>query len=423
MEVGDKLNPQRSYRKGFETQHIIKTNNPSTIGPGELLTVRFSDLKEHQIIIPSTTKLTFNISLGGKDVNRTLVGNLGRNIIRKLVVKLEGNEIISIDDYDILYSYYDCWKCKTERLNTVFQGIVEADSQTEDAIKHRINATDKANNAKDQTVALIYDNRFCIPLDFEILESSLPLYQYGLGSRLTYELTFADYSYVIKAMDPDATYTISNISLEFDTIINASLASQIRTKYMKSSILYNRILRACIIQLNKSNTSFLVDINSPSKSLKGVLLIFIQERSATKFARDTEEFYNPKITKVEVTVEEVPNELYAQNMEYRHQYNEIVKHFAEGRLKEAGAIQKDFQLHNVNIASYYTDKYALWLDFRTIDDNRLHGSGRWLQNTSEGIRLQITKKAESAGKLSCYLYIFQDTQINISDAQFLNVVY
>ena len=242
-------------------------------------------------------------------------------------------------------------------------------------------------------MASIYDNRFCIPLDFEILESSLPLYHYGLGSRLTYELTFADYSDVIKATDPDATYTISNISLEFNTIINSSLASQIRMEYMKSSILYDRILRAGIIPLNKS------------------------------VARDTEEFYNPKITKVEVTVEGVPNELYAQNMEYRHQYDEIVKHFAEGRLKEAGAIQKDLQLHNVNIASYYTDKYALWLDFRTVDDNRLHGSGRRLENTSEGIRLQITKKAESAGKLSCYLYIFQDTQINISDAQFLNVVY
>ena len=80
----------------------------------------------------------------------------------------------------------------------------------------------------------------------------------------------------------------------------------------------------------------------------------------------------------------MPNELYAQDMEYRHQYDEIVKHFAEGRLKEAGAIQKDLQLHNVNIASYYTDngaiqkdlqlhnvniasyytdKYELWLDF------------------------------------------------------------
>ena len=404
MEVGDKLNPQRSYRKGFALkglhQHIIKTYNPSTIGPGELLTVKFPDLKENQVIIPGTTKLTFNITLAGTDVNRTLVENLGRNIIRKLVVKLEGNEIISTDDYDVLYSYYDCWKCTNERLNAVFQGVVEAEGQMENAIKHRINAGDKANNAKDQTVASIYDNHFCIPLDFEILESSPHLYQYGLGSCLTYELTFADYSDVIKAMNPDATYTISNISLEFDTILNASLASQIRTEYMKSSILYDRILRARIIPLNNSNTSFSVDTNSPSKSLKGVLLIFTKERSATKFTRDTEEFFNPKIMKVEVTVEGVPNELYAQNMEYRHQYDEIVKHFAEGQLKEAGAIQKDLQLHNVNIASYYTNKYALWLDFRTIDDNRLHGSGRRLENTSEGIRLQITKEAGADSKLS-----------------------
>ena len=36
MEVGNKLNPQRSFRKGFALkglpQHIIKTNNPSVIG-------------------------------------------------------------------------------------------------------------------------------------------------------------------------------------------------------------------------------------------------------------------------------------------------------------------------------------------------------------------------------------------------------
>ena len=88
-------------------------------------------------------------------MNRTLVKNLRRNIIRKLVVKLEDNEIISIDDYDILYSYYDCWKCSTERINAVFQGIVDTDGQTENAIKHRINAGDKANDAKDQTVASI----------------------------------------------------------------------------------------------------------------------------------------------------------------------------------------------------------------------------------------------------------------------------
>ena len=102
---------------------------------------------------------------------------------------------------------------------------------------------------------------------------------------------------------------------------------------MKSSILYDRILRSPIIPLNNSDTSFSVDINSPSKSLKGVLLVFTKERSATKFNRDTEEFYNPKITKVEVTVEGSPNELYPQNIEYRHQYDEIMKHFGERSAK------------------------------------------------------------------------------------------
>ena len=86
----------------------MKTNNPSTIGPDELLTVRFPDLKVNQVIIPKSTKLTFNISLLGTYKDRILVKHLSRNIIRKLVVKLEGNEIINIDDCDIFYSYYGC---------------------------------------------------------------------------------------------------------------------------------------------------------------------------------------------------------------------------------------------------------------------------------------------------------------------------
>ena len=71
-------------------------------------------------------------------------------------------------------------------------------------------------------------------------------------------------------------------------------------------------------------------------------------------------------------------------MEYRQQYDEIVKHFAEGRLKEAGAIQKDLQLHNVNIASYYTDKYALWLDFRCSFQilGGCHGRRTWVGVTT-----------------------------------------
>ena len=108
MEVGDRLESTKILQERHCPERLMSTyhknEHPSTIFPDELLTVRFPDLKEDQVIIPSTTKLTFNISLAGTDANRTLVKNLGRNIIRKLVEKLEGNEIISTDDYDVLFS-------------------------------------------------------------------------------------------------------------------------------------------------------------------------------------------------------------------------------------------------------------------------------------------------------------------------------
>ena len=50
------------------------------------------------------------------------------------------------------------------------------------------------------------------------------------------------------------------------------------------------------------------------------------------------------------------------------------------KLNPQRSYRKGFALkglcQHINIASYYTDKYALWLDFQTIDDNRLDGSGR-----------------------------------------------
>ena len=105
----------------------------------------------------------------------------------------------------------------------------------------------------------------------------------GPNIKTFFSYAFADYSDVIKSSNLDASYTISNFSLEFDTVTNGSLASRIRTEYMKRSILYDRILRSRVIPLNNSNTNFSVGINSPSKSLKGVLLIFTKENSATKF--------------------------------------------------------------------------------------------------------------------------------------------
>ena len=65
----------------------------------------------------------------------------------------------------------------------------------EKCIRLRINAGDKdATNSRDKAIADAYGNKFIIPLDFEMLDSSAPYYQAGLGNRLCYEITFSDYS-------------------------------------------------------------------------------------------------------------------------------------------------------------------------------------------------------------------------------------
>ena len=52
------------------------------------------------------------------------------------------------------------------------------------------------------------------------------------------------------------------------------------------------------------------------------------------------------------------------------QYYETRKYFAEVMQKDndVNEVQKELQLHDLNVVEYLTDKYALWLDFKMIDE-------------------------------------------------------
>ena len=175
---------------------MIVTHNPSEIDQNQLLLVRFPNLGNDDVIIPGMANLSFNIELTSTtDLNRTLVSNIGRAIIKKLAVKFEVNEILSIDDFDILVCYRDLWKTASEKKNAVRQGIISDGGCTPNCMKLRINAGDKsAGVAQDKAIADAYGNKFIIPLDFEMLDSSVPYYQVGLRNRQCYELTFNDYN-------------------------------------------------------------------------------------------------------------------------------------------------------------------------------------------------------------------------------------
>ena len=58
---------------------------------------------------------------------------------------------------------------------------------------------------------------------------------------------------------------------------------------------------------------------------------------------------------------------------------------------------------------------------RTSDDDLLHGSGRRIENASEGVTIQITKTVEAAGSLN--MYVIMDAQLNIENGRFISALY
>jgi len=156
--------------------------------------------------------------------------------------------------------------------------------------------------------------------------------------------------------------------------------------------------------------------------MKGILILFVDPGDGGElYARDSEKFYNPKINKVSITLDGNSNQLYSSGMLQHQQWDEIRKHFADGRHRIVNAVAKELELSDMLLADYLTTKYGLWLDMRTTDDDSLHGTGRKLTG-SQSIHIQIEKEAETAGALDAYIFYICDGQLNFNDSRFVNVV-
>ena len=102
--------------------------------------------------------------------------------------------------------------------------------------------------------------------------------------------------------------------------------------------------------------------------MKGILILFEDPSSA-----GAGKFYNPGITKIEVTIEGVPNQLYSHGMRAYQQWDEVRKFFGAGpkRHPAVAAVAKDLGQANVSLGEFLTDEFALWLDLRFTDDDQL----------------------------------------------------
>ena len=181
---------------------------------------------------------------------------------------------------------------------------------------------------------------------------------------MSYELTFNNYSQVISSTDENAKFIINGISLEYEVVTNVALTRMIKNQYSgKMAVLYDSVFRHRVIALNKSDTMWNININTPAKSMKVILFLFKKSDAISD-----SKFYNPKINKTSITIKGVPNQIYAQGMRrYQHREEGKFRNTSEIPKKNtAWGLTKALNLSDMRLEDYLVDKYGLFLEATTI---------------------------------------------------------
>ena len=231
-----------------------------------------------------------------------------------------------------------------------------------------------------------------------------PVYPYGLEQRLFIRIELNSAKNVLLCTgDTNATYKLSDISLEYNVILDGLYATAIGDLYTEKKLIYYTMVTSIHYQtLSKKDTTWKIDVNNLSvRSLQGLLLLFLDKRDG--FANKNEEFYNPSINKTSVMINGISLQLYRAGLQGRDIYLELKKYFYK-------------ENSDVTWEGFLTTKFALQIDTRSSTNNILHGSSRAVEKS--GILLQIEKAPEtSGGDITCHVFSLEDTttRLNVTD--------
>ena len=417
MAVPPSLLPSHSEKVigAMKAERTVKrtTFNPTEANPGETLYVSVPKLANNEVIVPGSLALVFNINLKvtGAHANNHLVQNVSRALVNKFVVKFADTIVQETSSYGIYKTFEDLFLSKDERENMLREGIQDTDLN-----KLRSDAGDKdTSNAGRNTLNAVYGTKYRINLDHPILTDHGVFYPKALYNDLVFELTLAAAHEVVKGSDGTKLgYELKNIQLEYEVIRSDTLATEAVSTYNSGKeFAYDFVMHAKMVPITRGSKIHVnLWVNPQRRSLKGILLLFINPY--TPGSLDTEEYFNPNITKVKVTVDGVPDRVYNEGLSGSDMWQEITRHFKPSTKG----------LPNMTLAKYLTNnKFGLWIDLRSMADTTMHGNGQRLVNTQNGVQLEIDLNPSGSNNTNCHIFTVSDSQMNIMGQQLESVQY
>ena len=130
---------------------------------------------------------------------------------------------------------------------------------------------------------------------------------------------------ILKAQDGEdkGEYKLTDLHLKYEIIESEDLVREVRDQYnVGRSLGYDYTTLLKTLSWAKSSTREVIDVNIPRKSMKAIVLLFTKAD-----AGDSEDFPFAGLTRVNVTVEGNPNDLYSEGLAKRDMYDEAQRFF------------------------------------------------------------------------------------------------
>jgi len=396
----------------MQAERAVKriTFSRTEANPGDTLYVSVPKLNVNEVLVPGSLALVFDIDLSGGHANNFLVQNVTRALVDRLLVKFGGTTLQDTVGYGLYKIFDDLFLSQEKRDGMILEGI-----QSEDLCKIRSGAGDKKTSGVDAENKLneVYGKKYRIRLDHQILTDHGVFYPQALYNDLVFEVTLAEAEHVVKGSDTtQLKYKLTNIQLEYEMIRSKTLADEAYSVYSGGKeFAYDHVMRSeVVIFKNDTDTRLNIKVAAQKRSLKAILLLFIEPYGDG--ARDSEKYVFPDLTKVSVTINGSPNMIYNNGVEGKDMWEEAQRFFVKEKNKT----------EHTNATKFYTgDNFGLLIDTRSMADQEMHGSGKRLVNSTDGVQLEIERKAEGSGNVNCHVFVIADSQSNIMDRQLESV--
>ena len=394
--------------RGPRTRSVV-TFNPTTIIPGEELYINIPKLKPSSSLVPGSLNLLFDFKNSNTKIRFN--NNLSKLLAKRLQIKVAGETAYDCSGESLFEVYKDLWLTLGDRKKMIEQGVANENLRklfSGDDSGKKVGDTGKVADALVQS---IYDTKLKKPID-KIMGDHGLYTPFTMNNNPMYILTLPEADAIMTAQGGQKVegYKLENIELEYETIENDVLASEVSSMYTTGrSLPYKHVTLMRTSNWDKDLTIVNEYINIPRKSMSAIVLLF-----TNKVRTDSEQYLYPNLEKVRLTIEDVPNSVFSQGLPKSRLFEEAKRFFCP-------MCEKSMADEFMAIDKFYKDGFALVIDLRSTQDDTT-GGGKKIVNTQSGVLLEITKKATTAD-VQCNIFVVSDAPLNFANKDLSSIQY